>query len=408
MMNQRSRDLTRTLCANLVLLLAIGCATPQQTGEVGPYAFDQAATAATDNLVAQTQKLPGFLAKVEAFAKAEAKLTKRTLVIDPMLDATSGQQTGGTRLLEQRVAERLRAQHPQLELLAFETANVEKAQLLLTGTLARAQDGKPGAAGTFRIKLALTDLKTKSVIAHASALSHEEGVDTSPTPYYRDSPIVVKDKVVDGYIRTSGTPAGGSADAAYIERVPGQPLINEATTAYNEDRPQDALNTYQKAIGTPAGEQLRTLNGVYLASWKLGKTEEAEQAFGKVVAFGMANNALGVKFLFNPGSTEFWSDTRVSGAYPLWLRQIARQAVQVKSCIQIVGHTSRTGSQQVNDRLSQQRAATIKQRLEAEAPELGSRTRASGVGFKENLVGTGTDDARDALDRRVEFKIVGC
>ena len=32
----------------------------------------------------------------------------------------------------------------------------------------------------------------------------------------------------------------------------------------------------------------------------------------------------------------------------------------------------------------------------------------AGQGSQESLVGTGTDDARDALDRRVEFKVVGC
>jgi outer membrane protein OmpA-like peptidoglycan-associated protein len=74
----------------------------------------------------------------------------------------------------------------------------------------------------------------------------------------------------------------------------------------------------------------------------------------------------------------------------------------------LVGHTSRTGSVPYNDRLSLQRATYIKQRLEKEAPQLASRTRASGMGFRENLVGTGTDDARDALDRRVEFKISEC
>ena len=36
------------------------------------------------------------------------------------------------------------------------------------------------------------------------------------------------------------------------------------------------------------------------------------------------------------------------------------------------------------------------------------RTRASGVGWRENLIGTGTDDVTDALDRRVEFRIVSC
>jgi outer membrane protein OmpA-like peptidoglycan-associated protein len=127
-----------------------------------------------------------------------------------------------------------------------------------------------------------------------------------------------------------------------------------------------------------------------------------------VVAFGLANRNLGVKFLFNPGSTEFWSDPKVNGPYALWLRQIARQAGASKVCMDVVGHTSRTGSEATNDRLSQARAQAIKQKLESEVADLASRTRASGVGWRENLIGTGTDDVRDALDRRVEFRITGC
>ena len=49
-------------------------------------------------------------------------------------------------------------------------------------------------------------------------------------------------------------------------------------------------------------------------------------------ALAAANNNLGAKFLFHPGSTEFWSDPKVSGPYPLWLRQIARQAAASKAC----------------------------------------------------------------------------
>ena len=55
-----------------------------------------------------------------------------------------------------------------------------------------------------------------------------------------------------------------------------------------------------------------------------------------------------------------------------------------------------------------QRAAYIRQRLVAEAPELGPRLHATGMGFRENIIGTGSDDARDALDRRVEFKVTEC
>jgi len=74
----------------------------------------------------------------------------------------------------------------------------------------------------------------------------------------------------------------------------------------------------------------------------------------------------------------------------------------------VTGHTSRTGSESVNERLSLQRAVSVKTRLVGEAPPLSKKLRESGMGFRENIVGTGADDASDALDRRVEFKVVGC
>lgn len=74
----------------------------------------------------------------------------------------------------------------------------------------------------------------------------------------------------------------------------------------------------------------------------------------------------------------------------------------------IVGHISRAGPEPLNDQLSLLRAGTIKQKLEYDVPDLHTRTIANGVGSKENLVGSATDDARDALDRRVEFKVVDC
>ena len=388
-----------------VFLIVAGCATspppptPMPTSDTSERSFDEAVNVATDGLMAQMQKRPGLSTKKE---------DKLGVVIDPMVDAASGQQSGATRLLEERVADRLRSNYSQFDVVPFQVANLSTAQFLLTGTMTRVASGQPGARQVFQIDLALTDLKTGMVVAQASSRARDEALDTSPTPYYRDSPILVKDKVVDGYISTSKTPPGQAADPVYFERVATATIISEATLAYNKESYQDALGLYRNAAATPSGEQLRVLNGIYLASWKLGRASEAEEAFGKVVALGLNNNNLGVKFLFNPGTTDFWSDPQVSGPYGLWLRQIARQAVVTKVCMNVVGHTSLTGSESYNDRLSQRRAAYIKQRLDTEAPELVSRTRAAGMGFRENIVGTGTDDARDALDRRVEFRITEC
>lgn len=395
----RLRGLSLAFVAAAAVLLA-ACAAPQATSSSTELPFDEAVAQATDGLVSQTQKLPAFLAKVEA------KIAKRGVVLDPMLDASSGQQTNATQLLERRVTERMGSKFDSIEILPFQSTNLGKAQYLLTGTMTRVQAGKN--KGPLQINLALTELKSGNVVAQSAALARDEGLDHTPLPYYQDSPVLVKDQVIDGYVKTSATPPGQRADASYIERIAVATVINEATALYNAEKYQDALAQYRAAGGAPGGEQLRVLNGIYLANTKLGRTAEAELAFGKVVAYGIGYNQLGVKFLFNPGSTVFWSDPKVSGAYAMWLRQIAKEGTAAKACMNIVGHTSRTGSEQTNEALSLQRATYIRQRLSAEAAPLGARAKPVGMGFRENIVGSGSDNSVDALDRRVEFKIVPC
>ena len=393
---------TAWTCAAVWVAALVGCAAPQATSLSDELPFDEAVAKATDGLAGQTQKLPAFLARVES------KIAKKGIVLDPMLDAATGQQTAATALLETRVTERLTTKFDQFTVLPFQSANLGKALYLLTGTMTRVDAGVAGHKRALQINLALTELKSGNVVAQASALALDDGLDHTPLPYYRDSPVLVKDRVIEGYARTSTTPPGQRADAFYLDRIASATLINEATTLYNQERYVEALGQYRSALATPTGEQLRVLNGIYLTTAKLGRTAEAEQAFGRVVALGIAYNELGVKFLFNPGSTEFWSDPKVSGPYTMWLRQIAREGTAAKVCMNVVGHTSKTGSEQANDALSLQRANVIRQRLSSEAGALGARTKTVGMGFRQNIVGSGTDNAVDALDRRVEFRIIPC
>ena len=387
--------------ATAVVWLVSAC-TPS-----GPQTFEKAAAEATDSLVAQTGKLPAFLARVEwMLAKPDPNVPRRSIVLDPMLDTITGQQTETTLLFERRVTQRIGNNHPQFEFLPFVAANLPKSQYLLTGTISRvsAEPGKP----TVRLSLALTDIKSRLVVAQASALAREENLDSTPSRYYKDSPVLIKDKVVEGYAKTTQTAVGQRADPHYMERIGTATVISEANSLYNAEKYSDALGQYKTALATPQGEQLRVQSGIYLSNIKLGRTAEAEQAFGRIVALGIAYNELGVKFLFQPGSVEFWSDPKISGAYGMWLRKIAAEAMTAGSCMAIVGHTSRSGPSAANDALSLRRAAYVRQKLAAEKAELGPRTRAEGMGFRQNIVGSGTDNSFDVLDRRVEFKIVPC
>jgi outer membrane protein OmpA-like peptidoglycan-associated protein len=378
--------------ALLVGFTLAGCATPQASRSTTPLPLDQAAVQATDALMAQTTSMVGFL-------------SKRSLVLDPMIDAGTGQQTVATQTLQRRVADRLAAGHDTVQILPFLPENLAKATYLLTGTLTRQA---VGVAGPLTVRLALTDVRSGNVVAQASALALERGVDSTPLVYDQDSPVLAKDRVIDGYVRTTATPPGQRADTQYLERIAVAPVIDEATKLYNAARYQEAAAKYNAAGALPAGDQLRVLSGIYLSAVKLEQPAEAEQAFAKIVDYGIRNKQLGVKFLFRPGTTEFWADPKVSGPYAMWLRQIAGRSTQAAVCLDVVGHTSRTGTEPVNDALSMQRANVIRQKLVTEAAALGNRTRASGKGFRENIIGSGTDDAVDALDRRVEFKIVGC
>ena len=391
----------------LVAVVAAGALLVAACSSSEPQTFEKAAAEATDSLVAQTGRLPAFLARIEStLAQPDASAPKRSIVLDPMLDMITGQQTETTKLLERRVTQRMGLRFPQFEFLPFQSANLTRAQYLMTGTVSRVPSDGP--RHLVRISLALTNLKTTLVVAQASALALEENLDGTPSPYYKDSPVLIKDKVVEGYAKTTAAAPGQHADPYYMERIAASSVISEATTLYNAERYQDALGQYKTALATPQGQQLRAESGVYLTNMKLGHVSEAEQAFGRIVALGIAYNELGVKFLFNPGSTEFWSDPKISGAYGMWLRQIAREMVAVGRCMKIVGHTSKTGPAAINDAISLKRAAYIRQRLAAEQPVLATRTQVEGMGFRQNIVGSGTDNAFDVLDRRVEFKIVPC
>jgi outer membrane protein OmpA-like peptidoglycan-associated protein len=309
-----------------------------------------------------------------------------------------------------RIGDLVQSKYPQFSLQPFSTANVVKAPVLLVGTFT-AINNKAQVTGereAYRICLALADLRSGKIVAKAIARAQIEGVDTTPLPYYAESPAMAPDKVTEGYVKTcQATRVGDSIDPVYWDNLVAAALLNDAMTAYDNRRFEDALDIYKGVARSNAGDQLRVYNGIYLSSVKLGRRDEAAQAFGRIVDYGLANNKLSVKFLFNPGSTTFVPDPAVSGPYRGWLKEIATHAAKSQACMEIIGHTSRSGPEPINERLSVMRAQYIKQRLDTDAPQLKTRTKAIGKGSQETLIGIGTDDARDAVDRRVEFKVTG-
>ena len=327
----------------------------------------------------------------------------RTVVFDPLLDGASGEQTAGTEIVQRRLGPALEQRARGVRVLAFDGEGAATADLVATGTLT-ALDGDDA----YRLVLALSDQRSGLVVAQAAVRFRQPELDTTPTPFYEESPSLVRDRSVEGYLKTAETPAGQPADPLYISQLPTAALLAEALAAYNADDWESALAFYQAAAERPDGQQMRTFNGLYLSHLRLDQRDEARAAFGQIVTLGLATNNLAIKLLFRPGSTDYWPDRRVSGVYPMWLGQIARAVDESDACLEVIGHTSRSGTAAYNDQLSLARARRVQTQLDAQVPGLRRRMRASGRGFRDNIVGTGADDATDALDRRAEFRVVPC
>lgn len=368
------------------------------------------ACAETTPRPATTAEAPGDISLKDAAAQVAADLAQqlgparnRTIAIDPLLDRTTGQQTAASLRAQGELSDALTTSMKGATIEPLQKITPEPKGLVATGSV-----GSVTPPDRYVLTVALTDRANGLVVAQAAARFKEGALDTTPTPFYSNSPSLVRDRSVDGYLKTAETPKGSLADPLYVEQLPTAALIASALEEYNAGRWESALAGYTAAAARPDGQTLRTFNGIYLTNVHLRRTTEAETAFGKIVALGLSTNNLAVKLLFRPGTTDFLADPNFSDAYPMWLRQIARGANTSQVCLSIVGHTSASGTPAVNDPLSLSRAQAVKARLLREVPSLDPRLKVNGVGSRKNIVGTGTDDASDAVDRRVEFEVQSC
>ncbi len=335
---------------------------------------------------------------------------RQMVVIDPLIDGMTGARTTTSEAMGARLAKMMREQYPQFDVQPFTATNVAKQPLVLVGTFTgvNAQRQTEGTREAYRICFAMLDMKAGKILSKGLAYATPAGVDVSPLPTFRDAPAFTDDPVMLGYIRTcQGTVAGEPINPLYVDRILGAAQVAEAMEAYDAGRYQQALALYDAAQRGAAADQFRVYNGLYLSNVKLGRREPARAAFRKIVEHGLTNKRLAVKFLFKPGAVSF-ADAQASAAYPDWIRAIADQASSAKACLEVVGHTSATGPEPLNERLSQLRAQQMKRQLDSRVPTLASRTIASGVGSRQMMVGNGRDDVSDALDRRVEFKVLAC
>jgi len=398
----RPRWLLAAAVATAAVLGACAATPPQTAGRPANEAqsLDDAVASLTTKLLAR--------ARVDG---AE----KRVLVVDPVIDRATGNQAAVTRAMEPRMLRVVNQSYPHIEPAAFNLAALGRQPIVLVGCTTSvdapgtAMPPTGGRAKAYRIWASLADLRTGKFISNEEvAWVRPEDMDMTPTPFFQDSPAWTVSGGMSAHLQACAGDMGDTVSAAYLNGIKAAAAVNDAIAAYEGGRYPEALALYTQASLLPGGDQMRVWNGMYLSDLALGRSQEAEQAFGRMVDAGLTQGKLGVKFVFRPGSVQFWSDKAVSGQYPAWLRQIAQRSIARDTCLLVLGHTSPTGTPAVNDALSEQRAQFVRGQLVQRAPVLRVRTEAEGRGSRDPIVGTGEDNATDVLDRRVDFEPHAC
>ncbi len=337
---------------------------------------------------------------------------RRDLVIDPFIDANTGQQTLGSVAAGDKLAALVAERFRQWTVRPLERKALTGSPLLLIGTLTPValSDAGNGTPDAYRLWLTLVDLRSGNIVAKRLDRATLASVNAEPLPFYRDSPTWHKDRTLLAYVNSCQVQArvGERADALYLWRLPAAALVHEATVAYHAKNYAQARRLFVQASEIADPDDLRVLSGRYQTSWRLGAKDDAAQELKRIVANGLANKSLPLKVLFQPGSTIMLPGADRRDQYRLWIREVARQANAAHQCVRVVGHASRGGAAAASVELSQRRAATVRWLLAQAAPTSSHRFTAQGAGWRDNLIGLGHDGPSDALDRRIEFRIVDC
>jgi outer membrane protein OmpA-like peptidoglycan-associated protein len=385
----------RVALCGVALLLVAGCATPVPKAPTGELALSAAAMAALDQLIAPVAPAPWL-----------AWLQRRSVVIEPMQDKATFQHTRASQEAERALTQRLERAYAQVKLLPFVEASIPQATWAIAGTIV---SGRAAEGTSPSLQLSLLDVKTGEVVARTTAKVRADSIDTTPTIFYQDSPVLLSAPASTAPLSDASSGAlAKDTPVSLVEALTADALSERAASAYELGHFAQALTLFDQAKKLRGADALRVETGLYLAYSRLGRAAEAKSSFSNIASIGIARRSLGVKFLFQPGKVEFWADPSVSDPYGMWIEQIAERSKGKALCLNVVGHASHTGTDEFNDRLSLERAEQIGRTLKGLAPELAPRLQETGVGSRENLIGSGTDDARDALDRRVEFRFGAC
>lgn len=390
----------RFILSFLVLIYCASCAhtkpIPERTME-----FEEGMKALAVNLADQLENtsVGNKLNKVIIDPLTKQKHLKK-IVIDPFIDVESGYPVKANariaQIFSQEITKRFQVTGE------MEPDNLDVSEYVLNGMVTLAEH----KGNVYKVYGTVFEKSSGKVLASASV--HVNRFDTTPKEIYRDSPVFLKGKNYEQYASSVKKAPDETVNKEYHDRLAVRSMQVKADKLYEQKEYKKSLAYYNQAASSQSGEQLEVLNGQFTVLVKQSQWKEAESVYGKLLRVSIRETGeIASKIIFSPNSVVPVGNK--IDIYTIYMEQIAKLVASLPQCqVKITGHSSRSGSEAHNDKLSLQRALWIQKKMSSYAPEIMGKSTTVGRGFHENIVGTGKDDITDQIDRRVEFVFSKC
>ena len=379
-----------------ILLLFVSCSSaPVAPLSDLPLSFNAAIPILANNLIMQVKSKQRIL----------DNFSKKSIVIDPFIDVKSHEVLKVSQQIEKIfLAETQKVFGDQFSVERLTPKNIYQADYVIHGVIKYEPYENNG--NYYHAISSVVEKNKGKVIAKSDVWISNQTLDYTPII---DSPIVILNpqSITEDIVKIK---LGAAVAPNYNSVLEIEALINKAEEAYVNKDYHTALDLFTIATQEQSFDQMSMIKayiGLYRTNINLKDLNAAEKVFEKIVSLNFEKNSiLNVKFLFLVSKTAF--DYTLKGEYPLWLRQIGQYFQQKNLCVEIIGHSSHSGKLPYNCRLSLDRAVAVQQKLAANFSKVTINSTTDGKAWAENLVGSGTDDAQDAIDRRVGFKAISC
>lgn len=330
---------------------------------------------------------------------------KKTLLLDTFLDANSGQALTINKKIESLLTSNL---IERFNVVQMENAlGSDYTDYVLSGILQYDDTAGSSPQKGYHFYVAVYEMNSGLILASSDALI--EIPEYKPTATYEDSPIFLRDGKLDDLTASVKRKSGEKVSESYLSYLGVKKFLAAAEQSYEKGDNEQALKYYTEAEKHPDGKNLTVYSGLYNSARQLHQMDQAELYFGQLINASIdEKKRIEIKMLFKVDSAYFIDIGDMPKHYAMWLRQIAAQFQKRGECVKIVGHCSRSGKEKYNKALSKKRAQIVQKVLAVNYPEISKKAEIVGMGYSENIVGSGTDDARDAIDRRVEFRLMQC